>query len=55
MAKKIGKKVPKNVKKSQNVFPLLSTVRKLLREVEPCSVKLMWPKSAMRLGKNSPK
>ena len=28
-------KMPKNAKKSQNVFPLLSTVRKLLSEVEP--------------------
>ena len=48
-------KMPKNAKKSQNVFPLLSTVRKLLSEVEPWSVKLMWPNSATRLGKKLPK
>ena len=29
------KKLSKNAKKSQNVFALLSTVRKLLSEVEP--------------------
>ena len=28
-------KMPKNAKKSRNVFSLLSTVRKLLSEVEP--------------------
>ena len=30
MGKKIGQKVPKNAKKSQNTFSLISTVRKLL-------------------------
>ena len=30
MGKKIGQKVPKNAKKSQNTFFLISTVRKLL-------------------------
>jgi hypothetical protein len=30
MGKKIGQKVPKNAKKSQNTFFLISTIRKLL-------------------------
>ena len=38
-AKKIGQKVLKNAKKSQNMFHLISTVSKLLSEVEPWTVK----------------
>ena len=59
-------KVPKNANKSQNAFPLLSTVSKLLIEVETWSMKWMCQKllpdlskkmlkSATRLGKKSPK
>ena len=48
-------KVPKNANKSQNAFPLLSTVSKLLIEVETWSMKWMWPKSATRFVKKLPK
>ena len=36
---------------TQNMFYLINTVRKLLSEVQPWTVKLMWPKSATRFGK----
>ena len=39
MGQKNGQKVLKNAKKSQNTFHLISTVSKLLSEVEPWTVK----------------
>ena len=39
MGQKNGQKVLKNAKKSQNMFHLISTVSKLLSEVEPWTVK----------------
>ena len=48
-------KFAKKCQKSQKTIFLISTVWKLLSEVEPWSVKLMWPKSATRFGTKLPK
>ena len=48
-------KVAKKCQKSQKLRFLISTVWKLLTEVEPWSVKSMWPKSATRFGTKLPK
>ena len=62
-AKKIGQKVPKKAKKSQNTFHLISTVRKLLDQSKNVTVRTYhklskdqneqkkWPKSIKKCQK----
>ena len=69
MGKKIGQKVPKNAKKSQNTFFLIGKVRKLLAQSKNVTVRSYHklskdkngpkklPKSGqnLQIGKKSPK
>ena len=63
MSKKIGQKVPKNAKKSQNTFFLISTVRKLLdqsknvtgRTYHKLSRDKNGPKNGQKVLKNAKK
>ena len=52
MAKKNGQKVPKNAKKGQNMFYIISTVRKLLDQSKNVTVRTYHKLSR---DKNGPK